>query len=179
MISDVFKGWSIKKRYQRRRLVVIHWACFAMCIVLFWLTILRHNHALDTSYLIFLLMFPAMLGGVRAGGAVKPFRGVHWPMRADRYEMITLFHRSQSEIVQDSALDERDIRLRDRVHFVAYTVTRWLALASFLIYYLLYTQWPAFAPVAGSTFLYLLAWILWILPQSIILWNEPDVETDL
>ena len=76
----------------------------------------------------------------------------------------------------DLDLDERDLRDRDRVHFQAYTTSRWLALLLLIVQVVAGLAGPAWLLRAGNAAFLLLALVLWSLPQSIILWTEPDME---
>jgi hypothetical protein len=107
---------------------------------------------------------------------VKPFRSVHGP------EIQSLFAQPKRA---DGKLDERDFNLderetldRDQCHFLAYTVVRWSALAMLALYCGLGLWKPETLAALGPLFLYLLTLTLWSLPQSILLWTEPDLETE-
>jgi len=122
----------------------------------------------------------AFLGGVRSGGTVKPYGGIHSGLFPNRSEVQELFGRARPVAGGDAAgnsdLDEREIRVRDRVHFVAYTVSRWFALLLFAAYALLSTLNVSWLARIGPLFFFLLALMLWSLPQTLILWTEPDME---
>jgi hypothetical protein len=181
MISDTRKtwGWSINRQYRRRWIVAAYWLLSAFFAWALLRHTVRHNgFSFDVGLLNILVFFPALLGGVRAGGAVKPFRNIYWPSLEDRVEMVSLFHNERNIAAQAALLDERETRLRDRVHFVAYTVSRWLALALFLLYGFAGMMGTEWLTITGPTFFFLLTMVLWSLPQSIILWNEPDVEAE-
>jgi hypothetical protein len=76
----------------------------------------------------------------------------------------------------EAPLDERETGERDRMHFLAYTLTRWFALLLLAIYGLVAINFPAALRQIGSIFLCLLTLSLWSLPQTLILWTEPDME---
>jgi hypothetical protein len=180
MISDTRNLWgrSINRRRTRRWIVVAYWLLTALWVCAILLHMIRHHGSFVNISLVYVLLWmPAFLGGVRAGGAVKPFRGVYWPSAADRGGMISLFHRDTGAL-QEMELDEREMRLRDRVHFVSYTVARWLTITLFGIYALISTKRPDWLGITGPAFLFVIVMVLWSLPQSIILWNEPDVEAE-
>jgi hypothetical protein len=160
-------------------LVIGYWcfvvfACFAFLLH-------QAHHGVEDMGLLFMiqtfLFLPALLGGVRGGGLVKPFRGVHWvPMQEGGGVQTLLRPANGPAILQDISLDERETHERDRVHFNAYTVARWFALLLFVIYGLLGAMHVAWFSRVGPFFLFLLTLTLWSLPQSIILWTEPDME---
>ncbi len=178
MISDTRYrwGWSVSRQSTRRRIVIVYWLFTAIFSYLVLVQAVRHHGNFFDAMLFNILIFlPAMLGGVRAGGMVKPFRRTFWASMSDHEEMLSFFHRNQP-IAQSDELDERETRLRDRIHFISYTAMRWFALAVFALYALFGWIRPEWLGVTGPMFLFLVVIMLWSLPQSIILWNEPDVE---
>lgn len=77
----------------------------------------------------------------------------------------------------DGPFDERDIRLINAAHFEAYRVFRMvitpIAIALAVVFG---TVWSPYQRLAAP--LLLLLWLLvFSLPQSLILWFEPDMET--
>lgn len=169
----------VGSRYKRRMWVAGYWCFVALDCFLF----LRYQtrHGVDNIGLPFviqtLLVLPGLLGGVRAGGLVKPFRGVHWIPMQEQGEVQTLLKPSAiPAILQDTSLDERETHERDRIHFIAYTLARWLSLLLFMIYAMVGALHAAWFSRVGPFFLFLLTVTLWSLPQSIILWTEPDME---
>jgi hypothetical protein len=181
MISDTRNlwGWSINRRSTRRWIVVAYWLFVALVVYAIPHYTLRHNGAFLGFQLIeILVLLPMLLGGVRAGGAIKSFRGLRSPAYALMDQrMISLFRRDTA-VEQEIELDERETRLRDRVHFVAYTVVRWLAMALVVLYGVFGMMNPKWQAITGPVFLFVIVMVLWGLPQSIILWNEPDVEAE-
>ncbi len=172
-------GWSINRRSTRRWIVVFYWLLVALIAYATLCYTIRHGGAfLGIQIIQILVLLPALLGGVRAGGAIKPFRGLRSPVYAFMDQrMISLFHRDTAA-EQEVELDERETRLRDRVHFVAYTVVRWLAMGLIVLYGIFGMTNPEWLGLTGPMFFVLLVLVLWSLPQSIILWNEPDVEAE-
>jgi hypothetical protein len=175
-------GFSVARRGTRRFLVVLYWVAIAAFAIAFLLDQMRHT--LDVFGIIIamqlLINLPSLLGGVRAGGAVKPYRGVRFAPLLDRDDLQTVFSGARpvigSATASDLALDERETRLRDRVHFIAYTLMRWFTLAVFAGFALLAMLRPDWIRQAGLFSFILLALVLWSLPQTLILWNEPDME---
>jgi hypothetical protein len=169
-------GLSIAARSTRRTLVVAYW-CFVAVFSCAFLPRGNFNWFGVLLAVQLLIQIPIWLGGVRAGGMVKPFRGIHWVPLQERehVQSVSLLSGSPAR-GEDASLDERETSLRDRVHFVAYTVSRWFALLLFGLYCLLAVFHPAWLGQAGPFFLFLLTVTLWSLPQSLILWTEPDME---
>ena len=73
-------------------------------------------------------------------------------------------------------MDEREINLRDHFHFVAYSIARNMVLLLFVLCCFLDVLNQELLRQASPLLLFLLTITLWSLPQSIILWTEPDME---
>jgi hypothetical protein len=87
---------------------------------------------------------------------------------------------TQGELIaQEVALDEREIKRRDRIHFSAYTIVQVLVLIFFFFNsaLLLWKQQELLLKTDPLLF-FLLTLTVWSLPQSILLWTEPDQETE-
>lgn len=175
-------GFFASRRNTRRWIVAVYW----LLVLGFTSAFLRHQfrHAFDAIAILYtiqvLINIPAILGGVRAGGLVKPFRGVRWAPLIDRDDIQTVFGPPKPVVAglisPEAELDERERHDRDRVHFVAYTAVRWLALLLFASYLALGVFRADWTERLGPTFFFLLTLVLWSLPQSLILWNDPDME---
>lgn len=180
--SRTVLGISFGHQRARRWAVAIYWSW----VTIFSIAFLHHQarEGLDgLNALLVVLMIAnlsALLGGVRSGGAVKPFLAVPWRLFSDGDDLQRLFSAPPPVMARrdesDTNLDEREIRLRDRIHFIAYTFSRWFALLLFAVYAGLSTLNAAWLIRIGPFFFFLLALVLWSLPQSLILWMEPDME---
>ncbi|MDR3793668.1 MAG: hypothetical protein P4L03_09845 [Terracidiphilus sp.] len=185
MISESYRslGFSIRRRRTRRVVVVVYWALLVGClVVLQWADTTKpsHNGFMHLLFPLQLLIFlPALLGGVRNGGMVKPFRGVHFVPLQERDDTQTLFGKADAQFVGNDP-DERETCERDRIHFLAYTAARWMVLILLVVLLAVYCLLGADSTVwttrLGAGFFYLVALTLWSLPQSLILWTEPDME---
>lgn len=182
--SSPFPWFSSARRRTRRIVVAVYWivalGIFGACQ---WVEIFRHSLQPDAGLLFplqVIVFLPALLGGVRAGGMVKPFRGVHFVPLNERDAMQTLFGPPRPLVgsmpASDIDLDERERLQRDSVHFVAYTWARWLALTLVAFQCVIGLASAAWMQRFGAAAFFLLALVLWSLPQTLILWNEPDVE---
>jgi hypothetical protein len=184
--SSPFIWFSTARRNTRRLIVALYWAIvLSLFGISQWCDVFRpgHMHAPDLLFPLYLIAFlPAILGGVRAGGMVKPFRGTHWVPLPERDYTQTLFGANRPLIgtmtSADLSLDERDLRDRDRVHFFAYTASRWLALVLLAAQSCAGLVSPVWMLRAGSAAFFLLTIVLWSLPQTLILWTEPDMEEE-
>jgi hypothetical protein len=183
MISEMVRpfGLSLARRATRRWLVAGYWI-----VVCAWLGLAlwcawdegNERHTANFVHVLWLLFFvPPLLGGVKHGGLVKPYRGVRWASLQEQGSVSTLFGKSDAQATEE-ALDERERNERDRMHFVAYTVARWLTLAMVVLFAGLSAWNFAWGQHFGAVCLCVLALVFWSLPQSLILWNEPDVEVE-
>jgi hypothetical protein len=182
MIADTRNtwGWPINSRSSRRFLVIGYWI-FVLALTCAFLRFGIVHGVFANPWMLYVLVFlPSLLGGVRAGGAVKPFRGLRWAPLNDRDGTQTVFGKPQpvirGAVASEFELDERETHERDRVHFIAYTVARWGALALLALTVIASTWRPGWLVWMAPTFFFVLVLTLWSLPQSIILWTEPDVE---
>lgn len=183
MIAERYRifGIRIESRRARRWMVVAYGALIAaLCVGL-----VRHQARHGVEDLNPWGLFPmfvgfiAILGGVKAGGVVKPFSGRQFaglPTPGDEGGQTIFGSKRIFPPEESSALDEREENERNRVHYAAYTVSRWLTLGLYLVYAGIGAFHSAWFPRVGPLFLFLLTLVLWSLPQSLILWNEPDME---
>lgn len=183
MIADTRSSWgySVDRRSRRRGIVILYWIATAALLGAFARHSIAHHGVFVSAALVnILFLWPAILGGVRVGGAVKPFRGMRWAPMNDGDGTQTIFGKPQpvlaSVAASDFELDEREMRERDRVHFTAYTIGRWTAMALFAVCCAVDMWRPELLMWMAPTFLFVLVLTLWSLPQSLILWTEPDVE---
>ena len=171
--------FMVGNRTRRRTLVAFYWSFIALACFAF----LRHQerHGVVDLGMLFVLetvvVLPGLLGGVRGGGLVKPFRGVHWVPMLEQGDVQTLLKPAGTPaILEDVSLDERETRDRDHMHFIAYTVARWLALLLVVVYGTLGAFQVKWFGGVGPFFFFLITLTLWSLPQTLILRNEPDME---
>jgi hypothetical protein len=82
----------------------------------------------------------------------------------------------RKEIEADWNYDEREIRERDRVYFRAYRWALGLSFGLFTALALSEAVWPEWSRWLGPVFLCLLIAVIAGLPQTLVLWNQPDVE---
>jgi len=123
------------------------------------------------------------LGGITFSGPVRVFSqwqrrfrdGSAWGIDGN----IPHPYLSGRRIIESDRLDEHDIAVRDRAHYLAYSALRWPAIVAALFGGIfLFDATPeqlghvlviASVPVAALFF---------SLPQAIILWTEPTLEPD-
>ena len=183
---QTYLGISIRTRRSRRRLVIGYWltvlvimaaASYAVSLdpgaLQHWWTLL----AIGGLYGIAL----TFLGGYGQIGPMPDLSGDRTP--APRWVPIEaadalLSRRARAAHPEHPAspLDERDLCLRDAAHFQAYRLTReWLLpllIAAFIVFQYIYPR-SQFVAIPAYAFLIL---VIYNLPQSLILWTEPDME---
>jgi hypothetical protein len=168
----------------RRTLVVfIYAALAALMAALFF----ADHWRTSGYYLVFatFLINRLFLGGYNFGGLIKPFNGKP-PQRTEAPPFLLLALRVYRPAPSESEYrsDERELQQRDHAHYTAYQ-----ALTVLLAVLWLLAGWNTFAPrllaripVSPSLLVYgvvLGAIVLALtLPQSILLWTEPDMEEE-
>lgn len=177
--SSIF-GVSLRRQKTRRWLLGIYW-CGLIPLFCIGFSRFAFGSRGGNSFVLNCAIWAAfwvaaVLGGVRAGGWVKPFR----PQRPMRGEVQPLFSRPEPTpgelVAQEVALDERETMRRDHIHFAAYSI---LQIAVYIVFlaYLVVGMWrQELLGRLGLALLFLLTLASWSLPQSIILWTEPDME---
>ena len=177
------KRVDMAPRTHRRLLVGLIYACFTILMAIFW--------ALDKwqttgVYMIFatFLVNRFGLGGYYFGGLVKPFNGKAPRVRVRTHPFTMLMLRMWKPEPMESEYrnDERELEQRGRAHYMSYQV---MTIALALVW--LISDWQrkgtqllAWVHVPADVLLYgfvLSACVVAItLPQSILLWTEPDME---
>jgi hypothetical protein len=151
----------VETQRSRRILVVGYYLFFiAFAAVLLWFRgPAKYDRLLPLTFYL-----ATALGGLSFSGPVRLFsvwqRNLHSAPRLDR-------------------LDEHDIAVRDRAHYLAYSVLRWPAIVAALfggIFLMDMTpaQFGRILVIASVP----VAALFFSLPQAIILWTEPDLEPE-
>lgn len=125
----------------------------------------------------FFVALIGLLGGIREGGAVREFRG----RTSERQSQSDNTYMTPADIAErkrrenENRLDERDVNLRNAVHYNAYSALRWI---TFIVLPF------SMVPLTGVSLLLhrslplILFLVVWGLPQTILLWTEPDMEPE-
>jgi hypothetical protein len=178
------KRVDMAPQMHRRILVMSIYLCFLVLMAIFW-SIDRWRTT--GVYIIFATVFVNrfFLGGYYFGGLVKPFNGKA-PRRSETpppFMLLALRMWKPDPEPNEYRNDERELEQRDRAFYLSYQV---LTIALTLVW--LISDWmmkmprllARVIPVSANVLLYgfvLLACVVAItLPQSILLWNEPDME---
>lgn len=174
-------------RARRRTLVVLIYVAFAVLFTAAWFIDRWHTTG---TYLYWgaMLACRLFLGGYYRGGLVKPFNDRVRRERPTPHPFLALGLRIyQPAQPDDDRLllnDERELQQRNLAHYKAYQVIGMALLVPWFIAYLrmLRPQWWSGMTVSLDQLFYALTLIILLLvftlPQAILLWTEPDMETD-
>ena len=177
IVKASFLGMPIRTVRQRRRLVVLYY------IVILTLGGVALSIGMPPGSTAGPLIYTAvglggLLGGIRMSGKsmdgpVKDYAKPRFPAGMED-GMQTLNLSGRKEFTGWEPLDERETRERDRAHYDAYRVLRWILGCSYVAYWL-------GVNLAGEWFRsksLVMFWILLVvtlsLPQSVVLWTEPE-----
>ncbi len=179
------KRLDMAARVHRRALVVSIYSMLATLMAALWSVDRWHTSG---PYMIFatFLVNRLFLGGYNFGGLVKPFSGKaprRSTFRETPFLMLALRVYQPAPEESEYRNDEREMHQRDRAHYQAYQV---LTIALTVLWLL--ADWKmkaprllAWMPVSADELLYglvLMAIVAAVtLPQAILLWREPDMET--
>ena len=118
----------------------------------------------------------AMFGGVKAGGPVKSYRET--PNPGEESTVTSLNLNGRSVFTRTYLLDERERSARDYAHYNAYRILL-LSISLFMAFIVVTLPWTQhFVERNAITFLWVLIIYALSLPQSVILWTEPEPLTD-
>jgi len=171
----------VETRRSRRVLVIGYYLFFiAFSAVLLWFRgPAKYGRLLPLTFYL-----ATMLGGLTFSGPVRLFsswqRNFHMPLE-DRRDPVSLVWKAASRprLTSIDRLDEHDIALRDRAHYLAYSALRWPAiLAALFGGFFLFDASPEQIGHALLVASVPIAVLFFSLPQAIILWTEPDFESD-
>lgn len=187
MISrSVYLGISMCRRRARRRLVVGYWTAVVLMLALGAVTAHQRPGLFDPWWVPLLIggflgTATVFLGGSARLGPLPDFDSDPTPPPA--WVPLQVANRILSRGAGNgdfsiASLDERDFRLRDRAHYSAYRFLRqWLIWALISAYVLFQYIYPHHEFLAIPVYA-LLILVVFNLPQSLILWTEPDMEED-
>ncbi len=180
----VGKRVDMAPQAHRRTLVVFIYATLTALMAALFLA----DRWRTTGYYLVIATFLVnrlFLGGYNFGGLIKPFSGKP-PQRSEAPPFLLLALRvyRPGPAENEYRSDERELQQRDRAHYQAYQ-----ALAVVLAVLWLLAGWRTFnpkllawVPVSADLLIYgvVLAAIVvaLTLPQAILLWTEPDMESE-
>ena len=165
-----FLGIPLRTLENRRTLVV----CYYVFLLVFATIPLARHKFMPEVLIIQTLTIGGMFGGIKALGPVKPYSDSQLPVDGDTSPIQQLGLGAAPARVPSPSLDEREQAERDHAHYVAYRILRWsLTVITFFIWFLSSVA-PASLVNNGPTLLWVLLVLVLSLPQSVILWTEPE-----
>jgi hypothetical protein len=181
------KRVDMARQTRRRMLVAGIYAVLAALMASLWFA----DQWRATGTVVFwaaMLACRLFLGGVYAGGLVKPFTG-KGPKEYDMPpSLLALKLRVYQPVLDDSGRafrnDERELKQRDRSHYQAYQALGLAVVLAWLVSDLgmMHPAWLAWIPMTPFQIFYgltLVTMMLFLtLPQCILLWTEPDMEVE-
>jgi len=177
-------GLSMDQRSHRRRLVIAAYTLLAVLVAGGWVLDRFRTTGLYIYFAAFFINY-FVFGGYGPYGLVRPFTGTA-PRQAIPRSLVevqlNLAGIRPAPETADSRNDERELRIRDRVHYQAY---QWICGLLALLWLVAMSEngKSSFIPAAVlPVLLYLIVLpgilLAVTLPQAIILWTEPDMEME-
>ena len=163
----MLQSQSKRTRSKRRAYVVGYYACVTLLGMVWGVTLYRDSRLVAVLIPV-LYMVSIAMGGVKAGGLVRPFSRFY-----DTTASTPEFLRTPS-----CPVDERDLRVRNQAHYTAYSVMRALGLICTLVIVAVVVLDPRRLVALVAFLLYPAYALLMSLPQAVLLWTEPDPEPE-
>jgi hypothetical protein len=183
------KRLNMAPQANRRTLVWVVYGLLAMFMTASWMSNPRGTDAAFISIVSGLLLWPTFGGRFQSkyylfgSGLVEPFDGNEVLDRKRRSKWARFFIPEVGD-EREVRNDERALRRRDHAHYVAFqSLGSLIALAFILKYFDSNSMLPTvLTPEWVNRIIFGILQISWIeimsLPQAILLWTEPDMETD-
>jgi hypothetical protein len=163
-----FLGISLRTRQRRRTLVLAYYAVLLLLIS----PCLWKQKMLPAAMIIQTLTLGGFFGGIRSEGVVKPYSD---EIREPGYSGIQELNlNGLRAFAARPLLDEREVHERDRTHYTAYCILRWSMGVVGTLYVVGMMAAPTFLANNIANFLWIFIVFVLSLPQSIILWTEPE-----
>jgi hypothetical protein len=163
-----FLGYSLRTRTRRRALVLAYYGL----LLLFLATATWRHKSISGALLAQTFALGSFFGGLRAGSIVKTY-STRVP-DPDRSPIQQLNLGPVRPFVSRSPLDEREMHERDHAHYLAYSLLNLSLFAVGALTVLGMNVAPAMMMHNSVNLLW--GFTIWTLslPQSVILWTEPD-----
>ncbi len=174
-----FLGVSLRTR-RRRRALVVGYYIFLLAIAA---VALYRQKFVPSVLLVQTLTLGGLFGGIKMGGPVKYY--------AERARSVAMSDGSGIQQLNLSGrrpfsvfglgwepLDERERQERDRAHYEAFRLLRWTLSLAFISYWSLLDVMQGWLMSNTPTLLWMVLLYVYSLPQSLILWTEPDETPD-
>lgn len=184
--SISFLGISIDMRSRKRRRTSVLAVYVALLGSLGWTWRSAQGEFLSVFFVCFLPLLFLFFGGWSERGLIQPFRtrrtAVWYSDDPPPFSRIDQWFWRRAPRRADQSSDEREARRMDRSRAVTQAITSNLLFADFC---LLWLTRESTSPVGGIVprnlpFLLLMAIVLlnFTLPQAIVIWTEPDMESE-
>jgi hypothetical protein len=125
---------------------------------------------------------PWLLGGITLGGAVAYYEGRPYRLSPAAQQRLACKPERARLVLQFLSYyrpaDEREALLRDQAHHQAHRIVFWVLYLGAIAYLILAALSLPILARFGFVFLDLLLVASMSLPQSIILWSTPDIESE-
>lgn len=174
-----FLGFPLRTQMQRRLFVL----CFLTFVLMLTLPGLIRGTWHPWLLLVQVLNLTTLLGGLRAGGPIKPFEQPSYVPSQVAYPVQTLDIAGRGAfdkgyLGQFQPLDERETFRRDRGHYLAYRVLRAVVGVAALAYWIAYSLFHEWLMRSELMLLWLAVLLVMSLPQMVLLWTEPDIPVE-
>lgn len=181
------KRIDMSARKRRRKLVLFIYFAIAVVMLSTWLQDHWHGTGAYVLYAAFFACY-MFLGGTYSTGLVKPFNNKRRKTYDGPQPFLLLKLRTYAPIHgsndTDYLNDERELHQRGYAHYKAYqiiglAVTLIWALAMFRTLLPAWFRWISMTPDTLYYGLLMIVMVLFLtLPQTILLWTEPDMEPE-
>lgn len=178
MITETsFFGLPLRTVWQRRLLVVLYYS-FILTFTCFGFA---RSRRLPPAFLSQMIFLGGLLGGIRPGGPVKAYAEPRFPLGPEDGQPLTLgLSRSLQRALGSrewTPLDEREREQRDRAHYQAYRLLRWILGIAAIAYWTGWVWYPVRLEHEAPLLLWTLMVLTFSLPQAVLLWTEPAAPT--
>jgi hypothetical protein len=166
-----FLNMPLRTKRQRRTIVVLYYA-----LLLFFLIVGLYKSRGSIGFLApQIVLFGGLLGGIKAGGPVKPYseaavRGAD----TNSLQTLNLEGRKPFGVTFFERLDERERGQRDLAHYKAYRILMLTLGIVFVVYWISLDWTYMWIATKGPVLTMVLLVYVLSLPQSVLLWSEPD-----
>ena len=169
MLQDTrLLGINLHSRRRRRAVVA---AYYVLLLALLSVGLYKQRF-LGYVFVIQTFTLGGFFGGIRAGGPVKPYsESVPDP---DKSPIQELNLNGSRPLGLRALLDEREIHQRDHAHYTAYRLLCVVLCVGTVIFLFGVNLAPKFFANNASNLLWTLTVFVLSLPQSVILWTEPE-----
>lgn len=167
-------GTFLARRAARRWTLVLFWGIFLpFSTFAIGRGLIRHPN--DPAWVYYTLFAINVSFATVMRSLVKPFYGL--PPAPNPATLTSLYGPARAgQMLASLRVDEREAHQRDHIHFIAYRFLHWFAQGWLALLVVAALIWPGSMRWLAPLFLFLLVAVIGSLPQTLILWTEPDIE---